>query len=498
MRLDEKSIVLTGATGGIGGAIAQALDAAGARLLLTGRDRGRLEQLCGQLRSGRHQLLIADLTTTEGRQALVDNARAFGVQGLINNAGTGQLALLEQMQDTAIEHLVAVNLTTPMLLCKALTPLLREHDESFIVNIGSILGSIGYAGSTAYCASKFGLRGFTEALRRELADTSINVIYFAPRATDTPLNSVHMQALNRDLGSTVDRPEAVAERLLLGLTKSHRKNHFVGWPEAFFVRLNSLLPALVDGALRKKLPLIHRHANAMTKAPNHTPPRKHERVIMKKFLLPLLMWFSLGAMPSYADMPVDSAGSSALARMQTRWAEINYQLKGSKQEAAFEQLLEEAATFAQQHPDDAAILVWNGIIKSSYAGASGGLGALKYAKAAKADLEQAIALDPNVLNGSAYTSLGTLYFKVPGWPVGFGDDKKANELLRKALAINPDGIDPNYFYAEYLRDRRSYTAAEQYYRKALQAPARPGREVADQGRRAEIEAQLKEVQKQIK
>ncbi len=215
---------------------------------------------------------------------------------------------------------------------------------------------------------------------------------------------------------------------------------------------------------------------------------------MKKFLLPLLMLCSLSALPSYAD----SAADSALTRMQTRWAEVNYQLKDNKQEEAFEQLLEEADTFARQHPGDAAILVWSGIIKSSYAGASGGLGALKYAKAAKADLEQAIALDPKVLNGSAYTSLGTLYFKVPGWPVGFGDDKKANELLHKALAINPDGIDPNYFYAEYLRDQHSYTAAEQYYRRALQAPARPGRELADQGRRAEIEAALVDMHKHMK
>lgn len=216
---------------------------------------------------------------------------------------------------------------------------------------------------------------------------------------------------------------------------------------------------------------------------------------MLKKLLAVSVLLLAGAASS---LRADTANISALVRMQTRWAEINYQLKGDKQEDAFEQLLEEADTFAQQHPGDAAILVWNGIIKSSCAGASGGLGALKYAKAAKADLEQALTLDPTVLNGSVYTSLGTLYFKVPGWPVGFGDDKKADELLHKALAINPDGIDPNYFYAEYLRDQHSYAAAEQYYRKALQAPARPGRELADQGRRAEIEAALIDVRKHMK
>lgn len=186
----------------------------------------------------------------------------------------------------------------------------------------------------------------------------------------------------------------------------------------------------------------------------------------------------------------DPAEISAVVRLQSRWAEINYQLPEKSQEEAFEQLIEEADTFHQQHPGDAGILIWDGIIKSSYAGTRSGLGALKYAKAAKADLESAIALDAQALNGSGYTSLGVLYFKVPGWPLGFGDNKKAGELLQKALAINPDGIDPNYFYAEYLRSLNRYAEAEPYYQKALQAAPRPGREVADDGRRREIEAAL--------
>lgn len=191
----------------------------------------------------------------------------------------------------------------------------------------------------------------------------------------------------------------------------------------------------------------------------------------------------------------DAADASALTRLQTRWAEVNYQLKDKAKEEAFEQLLEEADTFTQQHPESADLLIWHGIISSSYAGAKGGIGALKYAKVARADLEKAIELDATALNGSAYTSLGTLYFKVPGWPLGFGDDQKAEQMLRKAIEINPDGIDPNYFYGEYLRDRKRYAEAEPYYRKALQAPPRPGRELADQGRRREIEQALAELAK---
>lgn len=192
-----------------------------------------------------------------------------------------------------------------------------------------------------------------------------------------------------------------------------------------------------------------------------------------------------------------TGGNGALTRLQTRWAEINYQLAGKAQAGAFEQLIDEAETFVQQHPEDANLLIWDGIIKSSYAGASGGFGALKYAKAAKADFEKAMTIDPNALDGSAYTSLGTLYFKVPGWPIGFGDNDKAESLLRQAVAINPSGIDPNYFLGEYLRDRHRYGEAIQYYRKAQQAAPRPGRELADQGRQREIRDALADVEKKV-
>jgi tetratricopeptide (TPR) repeat protein len=191
-------------------------------------------------------------------------------------------------------------------------------------------------------------------------------------------------------------------------------------------------------------------------------------------------------------------GTGALTRLQTRWAEVNYQLKDKQQIAAYEELLGEAETFVQQEPNNADLLIWSGIIKSSYAGAKGGLGALKYAKASKADLEKALTLNPSALAGSAYTSLGTLYFKVPGWPIGFGDSDKAEELLKQALQINADGIDPNYFYGEFLREQHRYAEAVRYYEHALQAPPRPGREVADSGRRREIEAALADARKHIK
>ncbi len=181
---------------------------------------------------------------------------------------------------------------------------------------------------------------------------------------------------------------------------------------------------------------------------------------------------------------------SELSHLQQRWAEVNYQLEGKTQLSAFTQLVEAVEELSSKKPDSAEVWIWRGIIKSTYAGARGGLGALGLAKEAKADLEFAMELDANALGGSAYTSLGTLYHSVPGWPVGFGDEDKAEELLRKAVTLNPEGIDTNYFYGTYLLDEKRYDLAEKYLLRAQKAPARPDRPVADSGRQREIREAL--------
>ena len=183
---------------------------------------------------------------------------------------------------------------------------------------------------------------------------------------------------------------------------------------------------------------------------------------------------------SWADVAAD------LLPLQNRWAEINYQLSGREQEQAFSQLIEQVDELLEHNPESAPLWIWSGIIKSTYAGAKGGLGALSLAKDSRKDLEKAMSLDAAALNGSAYATLGTLYFSVPGWPVGFGDDDKAEELLLEALRIAPDGIDNNYFYAEFKRKHKDYAVAREYYQKAHNAAPRPGRELADTGRQADI------------
>ena len=180
-----------------------------------------------------------------------------------------------------------------------------------------------------------------------------------------------------------------------------------------------------------------------------------------------------------------------LTSVQSGWAVATYQNTGERKITALENLMTSSDAQVRQHPDAAELLIWNGIVKSSLAGAKGGLGALRLAKAAKKSLEQAMALNPQALDGSAYTSLGTLYAKVPGWPVGFGDERKAEALLLKALQINPNGIDPNYFYGEFLRDQGDTAKARVYLLRARKATPRPGRELADQGRQGEISTALK-------
>jgi tetratricopeptide (TPR) repeat protein len=175
-----------------------------------------------------------------------------------------------------------------------------------------------------------------------------------------------------------------------------------------------------------------------------------------------------------------------VARVRQQWERIKYQTPAKAQEDAYEKLAKDSAQIVQQYPKHAEPAIWHGIVEASYAGAKGGLGALSLAKSARKSFETAMSLDPDALNGSAYTSLGSLYYQVPGWPIGFGDEKKALELLRKGLAANPSGIDPNYFLGDYLYRTGDYAGAEEALKKALEAPPREGRKLADEGRRKEI------------
>ncbi|HDZ08337.1 tetratricopeptide repeat protein [Pseudohongiella sp.] len=188
---------------------------------------------------------------------------------------------------------------------------------------------------------------------------------------------------------------------------------------------------------------------------------------------------------------VSSAASAAdYQKLQSDWAIANYQTAKDQQSDVFEALAAEAEKMVNENPDSAETHIWYGIILSTWAGVDGGLSALSRVKQARSQLEVALDLDPDALQGSVYTSLGALYYQVPSWPIAFGNKKEAEKLLRKALEINPDGIDSNYFMGDYLFNQERFDEARASLQKALAAPPRPGRELADSGRRLEIETLL--------
>lgn len=212
--------------------------------------------------------------------------------------------------------------------------------------------------------------------------------------------------------------------------------------------------------------------------------------MMKK--IALLMWMAL-SICAHAATSMDDA----VTELQREWEIVRYQVPAADKLARWESLAAKAHAVSAQFPAQSEPLIWEGIIVSTWAGDKGGLGALGLVKDAKKLYEKAMDINPQALEGSAYNSLGVLYFKVPGWPVGFGDKDKAKALLEKALQINPQGIDPNFFYAEYLIETKQPRVAVTYLEKAMNAPARPGRQIADAGRREEVSALLKKTKQAI-
>ena len=209
--------------------------------------------------------------------------------------------------------------------------------------------------------------------------------------------------------------------------------------------------------------------------------------------------FAAGALLALGTITASAADDfdAALADIQQHWAEANYTQDGKQQKQAFEALLENARDLANEHPRRAEALIWQGIVASSYAGVKGPFGAMSLAKEARDALQAAEAIDPSALDGSVYTSLGALYFKVPGGLIGFGDKDLARTYLTKALELNPGGIDPNYFYGEFLYEQKEYRKAREALIRARQAAPRPGRELADDGRRAEISALLARIDREL-
>jgi len=256
-------VLITGGAGGIGGAIASELLSRGAAVLLVDRDAAALARAAERhARYGdRVGTCAADLTNAADRKTICDSAAEWrgGVNVLVNNAGINHFRMFEDQPPEQVDLAVAINLLAPLHLCRGLLAHLRAQPEACILNTGSVFGSIGYPGYAVYSATKFAIRGFTEALRRELSDTRIKVHYCAPRATRTGINTSAVERMNEELGVAMDPPELVA-RAVCDMLERGNVEAVLGWPEKLFARLNGVLPRVVDGALRRQLPVIRRYA----------------------------------------------------------------------------------------------------------------------------------------------------------------------------------------------------------------------------------------------
>jgi short-subunit dehydrogenase len=253
MKLHVARVVLTGASRGIGRELARRLAGRGARLVLVGRNSSAVAAVCNEIFAvgGRADPILFDLAAPAGHDEVIERARTIlgSIDLLVNNAGVSSFESFERQNPEAIARIVATNLVAPMLLARAALPHLQSGAR--IVNVGSMFGSIGFPHCAAYSATKFGLRGFSEALRREVAARGIGITYVAPRAARTEANSAALYRFAARTGMALDAPADVAEGIIAAIERDEAERFF-GGPEPFFARLNALLPRLVDRALGKQ------------------------------------------------------------------------------------------------------------------------------------------------------------------------------------------------------------------------------------------------------
>jgi len=256
MNLQGCRTLLTGAGSGIGRSLAIALGSRGAKLALVARNAARLAEVAhAVIHAGGHAIAVPDdLSIPERHEPLVQSVRARlgGIDLLINNAGVSGFGEYALEKPSDIDNLINTNVTAPLLLSRAVLPGMLAAGRGRIVNVGSILGSIGFPHFAAYSASKFALRGFSEALRREVAGSGVGVTYVAPRTTRTDFNSDALYKISADSGAAVDTPDSVAGIIVDALI-AERDEVYIGWPEKLAVRLNALLPCIVSAAIGKQV-----------------------------------------------------------------------------------------------------------------------------------------------------------------------------------------------------------------------------------------------------
>lgn len=259
MQLNNKRILLTGATGGIGQHLARLLASKGAKLAIVGRDAQKLEALANEIAQA--EKIVADFEVADTAQYVATTAleKLGGIDILINNAAILDFIQFEDQSFERIAQMIHINVTAPIQLARALLPQFKANNQGHFVMIGSILGSLGFPHYATYCASKFAVHGFSQALRRELVDTKIGVTYIAPRGVNTPMNDAATLAMLAKTGGNVDEPEKVAAIVVKAL-ENEKQEVFIGQPESFFAWLNGVIPQAVNIGLKKQTKLAQGYA----------------------------------------------------------------------------------------------------------------------------------------------------------------------------------------------------------------------------------------------
>jgi short-subunit dehydrogenase len=264
--LRDQRILITGAAGGVGSELAEALGAKGARLGLVGRTDASVASLEHLIAMQRIDAVVfqADLTEPSARRAAMSRmVQAFGrIDVLINLAGVLDFRFFDQADAGTITRTMQINVEAPMQMAREVLPAMLGRGSERIVNVGSTFGSIGYPGFAAYSASTFALRGFSQALRRELHGTGVGVTYVAPRAVRTAFNppAVHLMAERKLMH--MDEPAWVASHIVRAIERE-RGETYLGFPENLLARINGVFPSLIDGALKKALPDLAYHARGV-------------------------------------------------------------------------------------------------------------------------------------------------------------------------------------------------------------------------------------------
>lgn len=207
-------------------------------------------------------------------------------------------------------------------------------------------------------------------------------------------------------------------------------------------------------------------------------------------LLAAALSISAAAVARAGDDPV----VTQVKQIQTRWETIKFTVpEGDKQTEQMNALGADADSLATKYPDRVEVLIWDGIVTSERASLVNPISALSLASRARDTLEKAYKMNPTVLDAGAPTSLGVLYYRVPGFPVAFGDKAKARKLLEQATEAAPNGLDAWYFYGDFLLAQGEYSKAREAFTHALAIPVRTDRALWDENRRLVITEKLDQI-----